>query len=70
MALIPFVIPRDRALCKFQQSRQIAHNTRFRFVIDDNIATVHEYSTTTTEKIYTRGLKRVTNTTDTIQRSK
>ena len=36
------VTPRDRALCEFQQSRQIPHNTRFQVVIDDNIATVHE----------------------------
>ena len=52
LALIPFVTPRDRALCEFQQSRQIPHNTRFRFVIDDNIAIVHEYSTTTTEEMH------------------
>ena len=52
MALIPFVTPRYRALCEFQQSRQIPHNTRYRFVIDDNIAIVHEYSTTTTDEVH------------------
>ena len=55
-ALIPFVTPRDRALCRFRQFRQNPHNNRFQVVIYDNITTVHEYSATTTEEIYTTRL--------------
>ena len=64
------VTPRDRALCRFQHFRPNPHNNRFQVVICDNITTVHECSATTTEEIYTTRLKRVKNTTHTLQRSK